>query len=51
MRETNKGPSQLVLADLVDVADLQALQDGFSRLTGIAMSIRDNNGIALTSPA
>lgn len=48
-RETS--PSKLILTDFIDVADLQALQDGFAALTGIATSIRDENGLALTRPA
>lgn len=37
------------LTDFVDVQTLQSLQDGFARLTGIPTSIRDPNGVPLTT--
>ncbi len=51
MSKSHISPSNLVLTDFIDVGDLQALQDGFARLTGIATSIRDHTGLALTRPA
>lgn len=51
MTTNDVSPSRLVLTDFIDVGDLQALQDGFAGLTGIATSIRDNTGLALTRPA
>lgn len=38
----------LRLADFVDLETLQAFQDGFAKLTGIATSIRDADGNPLT---
>lgn len=46
-----KGPSELVLTDFIEVSDLQALQDGFAHMTGIATSIRDHIGRPITTPA
>lgn len=39
------------LTDFVDLQTLQSLQDGFAEVTGIATSIRDAEGNALTRPA
>lgn len=42
---------QLRLTDLVDVATLQAIQDGFAELTQTATSIRDEEGRLVTRPS
>lgn len=39
------------LTDFIDVASLQALQDGFAELTGITTSIRDPHGHPITRTA
>jgi len=39
------------LTDLVDIETLQKIQDGFSKLCGAAVSIRDPNGMRLTRPS
>ena len=39
------------LTDFVDLQTLQSLQDGFADVTGIATSIRDTEGNALTRPS
>jgi len=39
------------LLDLIDLATLQAIQDGFARLTGMAASIRDEDGRLVTQPS
>ncbi len=44
----NGEPNGHVLTDFVDVETLQALQDGFARLTGISTSIRDTAGKPIT---
>jgi sigma-B regulation protein RsbU (phosphoserine phosphatase) len=44
-------PTQPALTDFVDRSTLQALQDGFSAATGIAISIRDPHGEPITRPA
>lgn len=51
MPQSDISPSRLILTDFIDVDDLQALQDRFASLTGIATSIRDETGLALTRPA
>ncbi|MCG8404071.1 MAG: SpoIIE family protein phosphatase [Phycisphaerales bacterium] len=43
--------TEFTLADFVDVERLQALQDHFAALTGMATSIRDANGNPITRPA
>ena len=42
-------PSRLV--DLIDVDTLQAIQNGFSELAGMATSIRDEQGRLVTQPS
>ena len=44
-------PRKLRLTDLIDVASLQALQDGFSQLAHAAASIRDAEGRLVTQPS
>lgn len=44
----NGEPRGHVLTDFVDVDTLQALQDGFAKLTGISTSIRDTLGDPIT---
>ena len=39
------------LLDLIDRETLQAIQDGFSRLAGMATSIRDEQGRLVTTPS
>jgi len=39
------------LVDLIDTETLQAIQEGFSRLTGVAVSIRDEQGRLVTDPS
>jgi len=39
------------LVDLIDVETLQAIQDGFSELAGVAASIRDEQGRLVTRPS
>jgi len=39
------------LVDLIDVETLQAIQDGFSELAGVAASIRDEQGRLATRPS
>jgi phosphoserine phosphatase RsbU/P len=41
----------LRLVDFVDLPTLQAFQDGFAKLTGIATTIRDAEGTPLTQPS
>ena len=36
------------LTDLIDVATLQEIQDGFARLTGMAALTTDEKGVAVT---
>ncbi|MCM1569309.1 MAG: PocR ligand-binding domain-containing protein, partial [Roseburia sp.] len=42
---------ELYLTDLIPVDKLQALQEGFSRMTGMASGISDANGQAVTEPS
>ncbi|MCX5675689.1 MAG: SpoIIE family protein phosphatase [Planctomycetota bacterium] len=44
-------PRKLRLTDLIDVASLQAIQDGFSQLAHAAASIRDAEGRLVTRPS
>lgn len=44
-------PRKLRLTDLIDVASLQAIQDGFSQLAHAAASIRDAEGRLVTQPS
>jgi sigma-B regulation protein RsbU (phosphoserine phosphatase) len=44
-------PAPPRLVDLIDVETLQAIQDGFARLTGTATSIRDEHGHLVTRPS
>ena len=39
------------LLDLIDVGTLQAIQDGFAELAGMAISIRDEQGRLVTRPS
>jgi sigma-B regulation protein RsbU (phosphoserine phosphatase) len=41
----------LHLTDLIDVGTLQAIQDGFAQLAGVATSIRDAEGRLVTHPS
>lgn len=42
---------ELYLTDLIPVDKLQALQEGYSRMTGMAAGISDANGLAVTEPS
>ncbi len=42
---------EFVLVDFIDSESLQALQDSFARLTGIATSFRDADGRPITEPS
>lgn len=47
-----RGPERVLrLVDLIDLPTLQAVQDGFARLTRTATSIRDEQGRLVTTPS
>ncbi|MBX3395309.1 MAG: SpoIIE family protein phosphatase [Phycisphaerae bacterium] len=43
--------TEFILTDFIDAQSLQALQDGFARLTGISTSFRDASGASITEPS
>ena len=48
---TRAAATPLRLVDLIDIETLQAIQDGFSELAGVATSIRDEQGRLITHPS